>query len=118
MQFIQLKLQSTMPQSDSQTTDSQPSKDNSQVGTQPAEPGEGPKFYVDIEGETYPWDEDEITVPEIIELGDLPPEKGVLLIDLRTQEQETLDEDEVVELKPGMGFSQKFRFKRGVVIRG
>jgi hypothetical protein len=88
------------------------------VGTQPGKPGEGPKFYVDIEGETYPWDEDEITVSEIRDLGDLPENKGVLLIDLRTQEQETLDEGETVELKPGMGFSQKFRFKRGVVAHG
>lgn len=86
---------------------------DNKVGTQPAEDGDGPKFYVDIEGERYPWDKDEITVPEIIELGDLPPEKGVLLIDLRTQEQETLDDDETIELKPGMGFSKKFRFKRG-----
>lgn len=88
------------------------------VGTQPAGDGEGPKYWVDIEGETYPWDDDEITVPEIIELGDLPPDKGVLLIDLRTQEQRTLDENETIELEPGMGFSQKFQFKRGWCGRG
>lgn len=83
------------------------------VGTQPGEPGEGPKFWVNIEGETFPWDEDEITPDQIRNLGDLPEDLPVLLIDLKTNEQRELDEDEVVELKPGMGFSKKIKFKRG-----
>lgn len=94
------------------------SKSEKPVGNRPADPGEGPKYYVDIEGDLYAWNDDEITVPEIIELGDLPEEKGVVIIDLRTQKQRTLDEDEVIELEPGKGFSQKYEFKRGGISYG
>ena len=88
------------------------SQEQTTVGTRKGKPGGGPKYYVDIEGETYPWDEDEITVPELRELGNLPDDLPVLIIDMRTNEQRELAEDEVVELRPGMGFSQKYRFKR------
>ncbi|MEX2381220.1 MAG: multiubiquitin domain-containing protein [Opitutales bacterium] len=84
-----------------------------EVGSRPGKPGEGPKYFVDIEGEKYDWDDDQISVPEIRSLGSLPENLPVLMIDLRTNEQRTLAEDEVVELTPGMGFSQKFQFKRG-----
>lgn len=83
------------------------------VGTQPGKPGEGPKFWVNIEGETFPWDDDEITPDEIRELGGLPDDLPVLLINLKTNEQRELDEGKAVELKPGMGFSKKIKFKRG-----
>lgn len=83
------------------------------VGSRPGEPGEGPKYYIDIEGDLHDWDDDEITVPQIRSLGSLPEDLPVLMIDLRTNEQRTLAEDEVVELKPGMGFSKKWQFKRG-----
>ena len=73
----------------------------------------GPKFTLDIEGTLHDWDEDTITVPQIRELGDLPADLPVLLILLKTNEQRVLGEDEVVELKPGMGFSKKYTFKRG-----
>lgn len=33
------------------------------------EEGEGPKYYLDIEGERVAWDDDTITTEEIIELG-------------------------------------------------
>jgi hypothetical protein len=88
------------------------------IGHRPAEPGQGPKYYIDIEGEIYSWDDDEITVQEIRELGDLPEEKGVIEIDLRTQEQRTLGDNETVELHPGRGFSEKFQYKRGRSCRG
>jgi hypothetical protein len=88
-------------------------RERAAVGSQPGEPGEGPKYWVNIEGETYPWDDDEITVDEIRDLGDLPGDLPVLLIDLRTNEQRTLDEGEVIELRPGMGFAKKIKFKRG-----
>lgn len=93
-------------------TDERPNEPTG-VGTQPGTPGEGPKFYVNIEGENFEWDEDEITPSEIRSLGGLPEDKPVLLIDLTTNEQRTLDEGEVVELKPGMGFAKKIEFKRG-----
>lgn len=74
--------------------------------------GQGPKFHIDIEGTIYEWDDDVITVPQIRELGNLPGDLPVLEID-KDNNQRTLAEDEVVELKPGMGFSKKVTYKRG-----
>ena len=73
----------------------------------------GPKYEVNIEGQLFEWENSTITVPELRELGHLPTDLPVLLINLKTNEQRTLDEDEIVELKPGMGFSKKTIFKRG-----
>lgn len=75
--------------------------------------GQGPKFEVNIEGTIYPWDSETITVPEIRRLGSLPADLPVIEVDLKTNEERTLAEDEVVELKPGKGFAKKVRFKRG-----
>ncbi len=77
-------------------------------------PGErkGPKFFVNIEGTEYPWDKDTITTEEIISLGGWDPSQGAILIDKDNNER-TLRPGETVELKPGMGFSKKVRFKRG-----
>lgn len=74
--------------------------------------GQGAKFFVDIEGDLKPWDDDTITTEEIIELGGWDPSQGAILIDKENNER-TLQPGEVVELKPGMGFSKKVRFKRG-----
>ena len=73
----------------------------------------GPKFKINIEGQVYDWDDDTITVPQIRDLGGLPNNLPVLLIDLKTNEQRTLDEDEVVTLRPGLGFAKRVTFKRG-----
>ena len=73
----------------------------------------GPKYAIDIEGSVYPWDEPTITVPQIRMLGGLPTDVPVIEIDLQTNEERTLPEDEVVELKPGLGFSKKVEFRRG-----
>lgn len=75
--------------------------------------GQGPKFYLDIEGEQYPWDEDTITTEQIIELGGWDPSKGAIVIDKKENTERTLQPEEVIELKPGMGFSKKVGFKRG-----
>jgi hypothetical protein len=75
--------------------------------------GRGPKYEVNIEGTTYPWDRDHITVPELRTLGNLPGDQAVEEINLATNEQRTLPEGEVVELKPGLGFSKKIKFQRG-----
>lgn len=75
--------------------------------------GKGPKYYLDIENELIPWDEDTITTEEIIELGEWDPSKGVILINKKTNEERTLDPGEEIEIKPGMGFSKKVSFKRG-----
>jgi len=71
------------------------------------------KYAIDIEGTVYDWDRPTITVPEIRELGGLPAGVAVLEINLKTNEERTLTEDEVVELKPGLGFSKKVEFRRG-----
>lgn len=73
----------------------------------------GPKYLIDIEGTKYPWDRDTITVPEIRSLGNLPPDLPVIEVDLRTGTERTLAEDEIVEIRPGQGFSKKVSFKRG-----
>ncbi len=72
----------------------------------------GPKFILDIEGVLKPWDQDTITTEEVITLGGWDPSLGAILIDKDNNER-TLQAGEVVELKPGMGFSKKIRFKRG-----
>ena len=72
----------------------------------------GPKFFLDIEGVLKPWDRDTITTEEVITLGDWDPSLGAILIDKDNNER-NLQPGEVVELKPGLGFSKKVRFKRG-----
>jgi len=72
----------------------------------------GPKFFVDIEGVEYAWFESTITVQQIRELGNLPPDLPVIEVDKDNVER-TLSEDEVVELKPGHRFGMKVRYKRG-----
>ena len=75
--------------------------------------GQGPKYYLDIEGEEKPWDKDTITTEEIAALGEWDVSLGVILIDKKDNTERTLNPGEVVELKPGMGFSKKVRCKRG-----
>jgi len=74
--------------------------------------GQGPKFTLDIEGNLTPWQRDTITTEELITLGGWDPSQGAILIDADNNEQ-TLQPRQTVELKPGMGFSRKVRFKRG-----
>ncbi len=74
--------------------------------------GQGPKFLLDIEGTLKPWNQDTITTEQIIELGGWPASSGAILINEDNTER-TLQPGEVVQLKPGMGFSKKVRFKRG-----
>ena len=76
------------------------------------ENGQGPKFTIDIEGTLHPFDKDTITTEEIIQLGGWDPSLGAILID-KDNNETTLKPGEVIELKPGMGFSKKVRFKRG-----
>ena len=74
--------------------------------------GKGPKYILDIEGEMKEWDQDTITTEQVIDLGGWDPSLGALLIDKENNER-TLSPGEIIELKPGMGFSKKVRFKRG-----
>ena len=72
----------------------------------------GPKFTLDIEGMLKPWDDDTITTEQIAALGGWDVSLGVLMIDKDNNER-TLRPGEIIELKPGMGFSKKVRFRRG-----
>lgn len=74
---------------------------------------QGPKFTVNIEDRDYAWNADTITVPEIRTLGGIPADQQIQEINLETQEERTLAEDEVVKLKPGRGFSKRIKFQRG-----
>lgn len=86
---------------------------NAVVDKTPAEGrGQGPKYFLDIEGTIHDWDKDTITTEEIIQLGGWPPSQGVIEIDKDNNER-TLKPGEVVELKPGHGFSKKVHWKRG-----
>jgi len=73
--------------------------------------GKGPKFSIDIEGTIYSWDKDTITTEEIIDLGGWDPSQGALLIKNGTEQN--LSPGQIVEIKPGMGFSKNTIFKRG-----
>lgn len=75
--------------------------------------GEGPKFTINIEGNLINWNDDTITTEQIIELGGWDPSQGAILINLKDNTQITLQPKQIIELKPGMGFSKKRIFKRG-----
>lgn len=76
------------------------------------EESQGPKYYLNIEGETVPWDDDTITTEQIAELGGWDISQGVIEVDQHNNER-TLAPGEVIEIKPGMGFGKKHRWKRG-----
>lgn len=71
------------------------------------------KFYVCIEGQEYPWTDSTITTEEIASLGGWDVSIGVIEIDKDNNER-TLQQGEVVELKPGHGFAKKVCWKRGL----
>lgn len=71
------------------------------------------KYEVNIEGNLYPWESPTITVPQIRELGGLPSDQPVIEVDLKDNSERTLQEMEVVEIKPGKGFGKKVKFQRG-----
>jgi len=73
----------------------------------------GPKYLLDIEGKKYPWDDDTITVAQIRQIGGLAAGQPVIEVDLHAGTERTLDETDVVQLRPGLGFSKKVSFKRG-----
>jgi hypothetical protein len=75
--------------------------------------GQGPKFYLDIEGKIIPWDQETITTEKIIELGGWDPSQGAIEINLKDNTERTLKPGEVITLRPGLGFSKKVLFKRG-----
>lgn len=77
-----------------------------------ASEGRGPKYFLDIEGVIHDWDRDTITTEEIIQLGGWDPSQGAIEIDENNVEH-TLAPGQVIDLKPGHGFSKKVHWKRG-----
>lgn len=77
--------------------------------------GDGPKFFIDIEGVVHEVEDGIVTYDEILALGGWEASLGILQIDLKTQESKSLEPGAIVEIKPGMGFSKKVRWKRGAV---
>src|SRR5205814_1229869 len=73
---------------------------------------EGPKCFVNIEGEDKPWDQSTITTEQIINLAAWPPNQQVIEVDADNNER-TLQPGEGVTLKPGVGFAKKVKFRRG-----
>lgn len=84
---------------------------NTQEQDQEHQP-QGPKFFVDTEGTIHPWPRNTITTEEIAKLGGWDVSQGVIEIDADNNEL-TLHAGQIVELKPGQGFSKKVKFKRG-----
>lgn len=72
----------------------------------------GPKYILDIEGKEVAWEQDTITTEQIAELGGWDLSQGVIEIDKDNNER-TLAPGEVVQIKPGQGFSKKHKWKRG-----
>ncbi len=71
------------------------------------------KFYtLFIDDVEYHVDKPELTGKEIMDLGDISYEIGLLLI-LEDGTQVQVGEDDVIELKPGRRFKKAPRFKRG-----
>ncbi|MET7281869.1 multiubiquitin domain-containing protein [Kribbella sp. NPDC005582] len=86
---------------------------NEQVVDGGVSPSHGAKYELNLEGVVREWPRRTITVPEIRELAGWTVDQQVVMVDLKTNDEITLDEDATVELKPGHGFSKKVKFKRG-----
>ncbi len=72
----------------------------------------GPKYILDIEGREVSWNQDTITTEQIAEVGGWDISQGVIEIDKDNNER-TLAPGEIIEIKPGHGFSKKHKWKRG-----
>jgi hypothetical protein len=77
------------------------------------EGGQKARYAIDIEGTIHDWNGPTITVPQLRQLGGLADGVAVQEINLKTNEERTLPEDELVKLQPGLGFSKKIEFRRG-----
>lgn len=73
----------------------------------------GPKYEVNLDGDVRPWPNPTISVAELRGLAGWGDDQPVVMVDLKTNDEHDLREDEVIDLKPGQGFSKKVKFKRG-----
>ena len=76
------------------------------------EMNQGKKFYVNIEGTEYLWEQETIKTADIRMLGDLPADLPVIE-EFPDGTERTLGEDETLELKPGHRYGRAPKFKRG-----
>jgi hypothetical protein len=87
------------------------------MGTEAAveetEVASGRTYVVNVEGVDHDWSSPTITTAQIRELGGFAATDPVIEVDLRDNSERTLAENEVVEIKPGIGFGKKIKFKRG-----
>jgi hypothetical protein len=72
----------------------------------------GKKFFVNIEGHEYEWDQPTINVTQIRTLGSLPADQPVVCEDEEGRER-TLAENEVIAIKPGHRHGRAPKYKRG-----
>lgn len=73
----------------------------------------GPKYDVNIEGVVHDWPSPGITPAGVRSLAGWPEGEQVLAVDMETNIETPVGENETIALKPGVGFGRKFRFKRG-----
>lgn len=73
----------------------------------------GSTYEVNIEGRIFEWHASTITPAQVRQLGGLPSDQPVIEVNFKDNTERTLQEGEVVELKPGHGFAKKVGFKRG-----
>ena len=73
----------------------------------------GPQYEVNLDGDVRDWPNSTISVDEIRQLAGWGTDQPVVMVDLKTNDERDLREDEVVDLQPGQGFSKKIKFKRG-----
>lgn len=71
------------------------------------------KYDVNIEGTVHEWGEHTITLPQLRELGGFAADQQMIEVDLEDNAETVLQEDAVIDLKPGKGFAKKVEFKRG-----
>ncbi|WP_146688745.1 multiubiquitin domain-containing protein [Bradyrhizobium canariense] len=69
-------------------------------------------FELEIEGRAVAWGHPTITTEEIARLGGWDPAQGVIMVD-RENTERTLNPGERIEIKPGLGFGKRIRWKRG-----
>jgi hypothetical protein len=70
-------------------------------------------YEIDIEGALYAWCSSTITVEQLRELAGYPAGTEMIEVDLETNTERTLREDEIIRVEPGKGFGKKVLFKRG-----
>lgn len=76
------------------------------------QPEKKPKYLLNLEGREVPWDQDTITTEQIAQLAGWDASQGVVEVDEHNNER-TLAQGEIVEVKPGHGFGKKVKWKRG-----